>query len=314
VYDVAHVTPDQIKDLRKHGQDRLANTIENAKTSYADFTRDGGRVLVTTSKGNGGEPVMIVTGKDFHPTADNKATIHTHYHGDNATVADPMGSKAGTNWRIREAIKNHPQMVFVLPESVVQWGKQQMDTPTTDTSYGASWGNVTSQAQTTQDALNAIGLTDAGKIGTQVVSVHSKGGSVVSQLMGLDASGSRLKADRLELYDSLYGSQGDVAAWGTSKGGAKAQVVYYHGENDARRAKVIENALGSRYTLVDVSKEPKFDDTKNPVYKDAQKNTHTRTKDWDDDNGKKHYAHPTVREHFDDWGSHYRTVGQHLGE
>ncbi len=64
-----------------------------------------------------------------------------------------------------------------------------------------------SQAETTDLALAAAGLSKA-KIEKETVSVHSRGGNVIQNMMEKDdGSGRKLRADRLELHDSLYGSQ-----------------------------------------------------------------------------------------------------------
>jgi hypothetical protein len=97
---------------------RLGITIENAQRSYADLLglKPPAKIFVTTSDGNGGQPVMVVRGPQFK--TDQPAHVHTHYHGDNATVADPLGSKDGHNARIRAVVmKEDTLAVFVLPEA-----------------------------------------------------------------------------------------------------------------------------------------------------------------------------------------------------
>ncbi|HSB98351.1 MAG TPA: hypothetical protein VLE45_00455, partial [Burkholderiaceae bacterium] len=126
VYDVARTSQadiDALKNSCDPAQRRLGHTIENAKASYGDLLAKGARIVVTLNAGNGGEPVMTLTGPGFKP--ELPARIHTHYHGDNATVADPQGSKAGQNSRIRETVARDPQTVFVLPEC-------RSSTPTVD--------------------------------------------------------------------------------------------------------------------------------------------------------------------------------------
>ena len=157
-YDLSTVTDAQIKDLRRCGHTRLADTIVNAKTSYADLLgmKPPVTIRVVTSAGNGGEPVMVVTGPKFKPDAD--VHVHTHYHGDNATVADPLGSKAGTYARIRDTIlKEDTQAMFVLPEAANSPSK--VDSPDHSASYHVSWSNVKDQVQTVDDALAAATWT-----------------------------------------------------------------------------------------------------------------------------------------------------------
>src|SRR5262245_19560061 len=105
----------QMKDSKDEATKRLGYTIEHAKAAYDDLHAKGANIVVITSAGNGGQPVLVLTGKGFK--GDQPIHVHTHYHGNNATVADPQGSKAGQNARIRDALANDSQAVFVLPEA-----------------------------------------------------------------------------------------------------------------------------------------------------------------------------------------------------
>jgi hypothetical protein len=310
-YDVAKVTQSEIDALKGSRDDatrRLGRTIENAKTAYGDLIAKGGRIVVTTSAGNGGQPVLVAMGPGFDPKLP--ARVHTHYHGDNATVADPVGSKAGTNARIREVLARNPQTVFVLPEAKRRDGGSawQVDSPQHNTHYKASWAHVRSQVQTTEDALDAAGVTHIGK---EIVSVHSRGGEVIQQLMANDKSGRGLRADRLEIHDSLYGSQYAVAQWGaTANGKAAGRVIYYHGTNVAGRHAVIENAFKGRFTKVEMGAQKPLDETTNPVVRGPSGETLRRTESWVDKEGNKHVSRPLVRQFHEN--PHYRTTGQFL--
>ena len=119
-----------------------------------------------------------------------------------------------------------------------------------DNGYHADWSNVQSQARTTDEALKAAGITRVEK---QTVSVHSRGGEVIQRLMTLDPSGHALRADRLELHDSLYGSQGAVAQWGRTANGKQVdKVVYVHGTNAAGRDQEIAKVFKGAYVRIDV--------------------------------------------------------------
>lgn len=297
---------DRLKKSTNSSERRLGATIERARVAYADLIAAKGSVVVTTSAGNGGEPVVIVTGPKFDPK--EPARVHTHYHGDNATAADGPGSKAGTNARIREAIARNPQAVFVLPESLERSGQtQRSDSASKDTFYKASWTNAKSQAQTTDDALATIGVD---KVSKEIVSFHSRGGEALHEIMK-DKSGNGLRADRVEMHDSLYGSQYDAAAWAkTDNGKAVARVIFYHGTNNAKAHAPVEQAFGRRFTKVEMGTQAALDDKTNPVHRDADGKTHTRNRDWKDDQGVKHVNRPTVRQFDPD--PHYRTTGQFL--
>jgi hypothetical protein len=300
-YDVAQTSQAEIDALKKScdpAQRRLGHTIENAKASYGDLLADGARIVVALGAGNGGEPVMTLIGKGFDPRLP--ARVHTHYHGDNATVGDPVGSKAGQASRIRATIARDPQTVFVLPEA--RNATPAVDSPKHDNHYAADWSNVRSQAQTTADALKAAGVT---KIEKQTVSVHSRGGEVIQNLMARDPSGAGLRADRLELHDSLYGSQHAVARWGATANGRQVEkVIYVHGTNPEGRDAVIAKAFKGAYIRIDVARQKPLDDTSNPVVYEGNDAARGRI----DPHGGKG-SHDVRQFHPN---AHYRTTGQFL--
>ena len=322
---------DRAKGEAIEAKRRLGITIENAKVAYADLLgqKPPAKIYVTQSAGNGGQPVLVLVapGFDFSKPA---ARVHTHYHGDNATVADPAGSKAGTNARIADSLKREPQSVWVLPESVarpqkgVEW-PQQPDTPTHDGYYKASWDNVHSQVQTTSDALKAAGVD--GTNSKQVVSFHSRGGEALMNIMKSDSSGNGLKADRLELLDCLYGSQYSAAAWGdTANGKAAGRVVFYRGTNDVSAGDVIaphfktpRGATTQRFETIDVSvrleqmkkKDRNIEDKVNPVYTDGTSKKYYRgTVEVKMPNGEKKEVPVRLRQF--EQNPHYRTTGQFM--
>lgn len=309
---------------------RLGVTIENARTTYAGMLnmQPPAVIKAVLSAGNGGQPVLVLVNPYFDHSKPAKH-VHTHYHGDNATVADRQGSKAGTFARLIDQFHREPQSVWVLPESVARPKKneawpQQPDSAKHDTSYKASWDNVVSQTRTTRDALNAVGVSDQGA--KHVVSFHSRGGSAVDRMMAHDPTGAGLKADRLELHDSLYGSQDAVAQWGaTANGKAAARVVFYRGWNDANAGDVIQQAFRSprgtppRYEKIDVSqklaemrkKDPGIEDKVNPHYTDGTTTDYTRgTREVKGRDGKVHHVPVPMRQFDPD--PHYRTTGQFM--
>ena len=256
-YDVATTSKadiDALKNSPDKQQQRLGHTIENLQNSYRDLL-DGKQVniKVTMNAANGNEPVATMTSAALDPKLPVR--VHTHYHGDNATIGDPEGSKAGQNSRIRATLARDPQTVFVLPEC--QSARPTPDGPKHNLAYKAEWGNVKSQAETTDLALAAAGLSKA-KIEKETVSVHSRGGNVIQAMMhNDDGSGRKLRADRLELHDSLYGSQDVVARWGKTTNGQQVEkVIYVHGNNggihgDGRDREIAKTFKGS-YIRIDV--------------------------------------------------------------
>jgi hypothetical protein len=318
-FDIATTTPAQIQKLRDQHQDQLANTIENAQAAYGDFVaaHPGVKVIVTTSAGNGGHPVLVVKGA----AAGTDAHVHTHYHGDNATVGDPLGSKAGQNARIRDTVLQDPHAVFVLPEAANSTATP--DSPSNDNHYSVDWSEVKSEVKTTDDALDAAGVQRPPK--ETVVSFHSGGGMALVTLVNADKAdkgGSTLKADRLELYDCVYHfGKGNLPQyhfesrlrdWSqTASGKAVKQVIFYRGSNDVSRAAVIEQSVGKgKFKLVDMANEPKLsqnpglDDAIDPPAENANGNWTEVVRDGKQTGKVAHNFNP---------GAHYRTVGEFMG-
>jgi hypothetical protein len=243
--DVGNMRPGELDALRRSSNPldrRRADTIARAQTAYADHMARGGRVIVSASQGNGGHPVVTLLPPGFDP--NKPARVQTHYHGFHATVADGRNHSSGTTRRIDELQARDPQLVVVLPEA--------SNAPARGGNYATNWNNVRSQAQTTRDALAAAGVNDAN-ITHRTVSAHSGGGAALARAMQSQRDGSGVQADRLELADSLYGSESAVAAWARTPAGRAAQdVTYLHGTNRAGRDRAIRDAFGDRYRRVSV--------------------------------------------------------------
>lgn len=150
-----------------------------AEKSFGGMT-PAPRVLVTSSAGNGGEPVTVIV----PPGAQAPLRVHTHYHGDRA------GSVSGENAAadaVAARVKSGDRTVYVLPEA------RSVGTPT-------GWGNVRDLDRTAQDALAAAGLGRAD-VGDRTVSAHSAGGRALVQGT---ADGQTITADQLIIQDALY--------------------------------------------------------------------------------------------------------------
>jgi len=210
---------------------RLIATLDRAKAAYGDMVADGARIIVTTSEGNGGAPVVMVLPKGYDPTKQTE--VHTHYHGVNQTVAEGDEHGAGLKTRIRDTQAASKQAVFVLPES--------------EDGHGKSWNNVKSITQTTDDALRHCGVSEKkindpcdANAAYRVVSAHSGGGEAIRRAIEgdpkapKDETGSRLRANELHLRDCLYGgTEKTIADWaGTTNGKNVNQVVYMHATNE----------------------------------------------------------------------------------
>lgn len=229
VFDVANVQPSELERLRR-SQPHLADTIARAKEAYGGL--QGARVLVTTSAGNGGMPVVTIVPPGFDP--NKPARVHTHYHGDLATAADRHGSPAGTTERVKELMQRYPQTVFVLPESAPPTGGY------------ANWSRVRSQAETARDALRAAGIS--GENVESIVSAHSRGGNALVNAM---RTREGIRADRIELLDPMAGRESAITSWFRTADAQRVKsVVFVHSSDPASAGEPIRGAIGSRYRAI----------------------------------------------------------------
>lgn len=249
VYDLATVTDEQIEVLYQGSDEeqRTARTIEEARVTYGSLLEPGpdgqtpGRIVVTTSEGNGGQPVLVIVPPGY--SADADTTVHTHYHGKDTTVGAEH-STVGRDQAILDAVRENPQTILVLPED--------RGAPTSaedDVSYSATWGNADDQVATTEDALRAVDL-DPTSVDRSVVSAHSAGGAAIRNL----ARAGKLQADELLLHDCFYGNQGErLLDWLKELPEEERPLVsYYLGTNDAAtQTRGYPEALGPAYKTED---------------------------------------------------------------
>lgn len=207
-WDVGSISRDELAKL-KQSSPALARTIEQAKSTYAEFLSrtPPARISVSSPPGNGGAPVLTLVPPGFDPT--RATSVQTHFHGDLTSVAAPNGSHTGN---IKEQLAKDPQRVWVLPEAQGNVG-----------SSGTNWNNVKDHAATVRDALASAGVSPTGNT-THVVSAHSAGGRALAAAM---TSGT-LRADQLVLLDCLYeretGPGANTAILNAVKHGALSQV------------------------------------------------------------------------------------------
>ncbi|MFH1807144.1 MAG: hypothetical protein ABIJ09_00260 [Pseudomonadota bacterium] len=244
-HDVASTSEAELGRLRASRDprdQRLANTIVNARRAYADTLAQGGRVVVSQSPANGGQPVLTLVPPGFDPS--KPARVHTHYHGWNSTVADAPGHGTRRTENMQDIQRRDPQTLFVLPEC------SNAPTRGAGQSYKAAWSNVSDQARTTDDALRAAGVRPE-QAREHVVSAHSAGGKALHFAMAAHPDGSGLRADRLQLFDCFYGDWDQaVRSWaGTANGRQASRVEYFHGTNDNPRglSQGLQRAFGDRF-------------------------------------------------------------------
>jgi hypothetical protein len=155
-------------------------------------------IVLTSSAGNGNEPVMLLVPPDFAANPSYPRPVQTYYHG----VGLPVGGHpdaAGTTEAIDAIWKStHPDPIFVLPEA------QSVPDDPGGTHGGWRLNGTINVAQTTNDAL-AVAYAGTGvqpAISERVVSAHSRGGAALA--LSLQHDPNSLQADRLLLLDCLY--------------------------------------------------------------------------------------------------------------
>ena len=232
--DVGSISKEELAKLRQ-ASPALARTIEQAKSTYAEFLSrtPAARITVTTCPGNGAAPVLTLVPPGFDPS--RPATVQTHFHGDMTSVASPSGPHTGN---IKEQLTKDPQRVWVLPEAQGNVG-----------SSGTNWNNVKDQAGTVNDALAGAGVTARNF----VVSAHSAGGRAIAAAM----TGGTLKADQLVLLDCLYerdaGPGANTAILNAVKKGGLSQVkdvvIVATGSYPAERDEKLREAGGGKVRM-----------------------------------------------------------------
>ncbi len=217
-------TPAQLRALSAT-DGPAADLVRSAQSAFGDLAARGGRVLVTTSAGNGGKPVAVVLPAGFDPS--RPARVQTHYHGDRTSSAEPDGY---TTQAILELGRADPQQVFVLPEARAKVGASPTD-----------WTNVQSQARTTDDALAAAGVT---RVSERTVSAHSSGGRALARALGSEGG---LSADRVVLLDCLYEPAATSIRTGlTALGDKVREIVVVRASNEDARANSMVAAFPNR--------------------------------------------------------------------
>ena len=225
-YEVTSASPssDELKTMAKT-QPALARTISKAQAAFGDLQAKGGRLIVTTSAGNGNQPVLTIVPPGFDPS--KPAKVQTHYHGDRTSVAAKDGR---TTNGIKALIAADPQEVFVLPEA-----KGNVDADGTD------WSNATNETQTTNDALAAAGVSNVSE---RTVSAHSAGGRALAT--ALQTRGG-VQADRVLMLDCLYQPAADSIKKGLkANGGSVKEIVVVRGTNEPARQKEMIEAFKPR--------------------------------------------------------------------
>lgn len=178
--DVSQVAPGStaFQQLSPAQQQAVRDARAFAQAQFAGLAPPPS-VLVTTSPGNGGQPVTVIV----PPGATPPLEVHTHYHGDRSrSLATNPAADA-----LAKTIRAGGNTVFVLPEARSTAGR-------------TDWTNVSNTAQTTADALAQAGLGGAD-VARRSLSVHSAGGRALVQAL---KAGEQLSLDQLVIQDALF--------------------------------------------------------------------------------------------------------------
>jgi hypothetical protein len=195
-----------LEDLRASAQGdeqlmRYVETLERAllNPTYQEWAKEGATISLTTSAGNGGEPVMVLAPPGFDPNESLERPVHTHYHGLGSPVAGDAAMEAEINdiWSSTD-----PAPIFILPEAITV--TSDVEGAGNEWRTHGGWPDEPNVELTTQDGLSAVygGPVEEGTIGERVVSAHSRGGAALTRSIMADPDS--LQADRLLLLDCLY--------------------------------------------------------------------------------------------------------------
>jgi hypothetical protein len=188
----------------------MVKAIETARPAYERINyKSGAKVLMTTSKGSGGMPVLLIVPPKFDATKDAK--LHVHFHGDYATISDVAGvALGGLAGPIKDLQDQDTQRVMVLPEC----NNPSFATPGGETPhYSAEWSNLSNLVLIQDDALKAVGAASVAGDG-YIVSGHSGGGHGISVTMASDlksSSARTFRCNQLRLLDCLHYNKSDTS-------------------------------------------------------------------------------------------------------
>ncbi|MBL8956708.1 MAG: hypothetical protein JNK82_38395 [Myxococcaceae bacterium] len=192
------VSKAELEALRKAGKVDLAETLEGVQKNYKKLLDAGAKIVVTTSAGNNGRPIVTVVPPALANNKDPKVKydVVVHYHGMHGSVPNPNGSSP-TRTQIEASFKRSPPTVYVLPTAkiVPAWKGT-----TTAPEWSAS---VRDTRKTADDGV-------AGVVGTRrqtTVSAHSLGREALTAAIAHKG----LKADRVDVQDGFSGA-GDIKA------------------------------------------------------------------------------------------------------
>lgn len=237
--DVTRVSARRLAAWRAGGlcAQQHAATVERARSAYARLLDMGARVLVARVGSNGGCPAVLLVPPGFQPASPHR--VHVHFHGWNSSAAEPEGHPAGVSKAIARRFDRDARTVYVLPECEnIPLNARPVWAGVQSVTVETSWANVESTSGTADELLAmAFGAAPRASSVEHVLSAHSGGGRALGYAMQRRPRGDGLRADRVELYDCLYGApygalsaRQALKAWlRTPSGTAVRAVAYFEG-------------------------------------------------------------------------------------
>lgn len=189
-----------------------------------------GRVSVVYPAANGGRPVLVFIPRDLDP--EKPVRLSTYFHG---RLGDLSSEYPALIRRVAE-VAPRSQTVFVFPQG---WMHMPADA-WMDPAAGESFAGLEAAAiaEATRSAGRPLAITG------RTVTAHSNGGFAVANA----ARSGELKADRLQLYDCFYESDG-VRSWETIGDWAAAQkpeLTVITATNDRARNEEFSRRTGAK--------------------------------------------------------------------
>lgn len=183
-------------ELAALGNKDLADTVAGVQQNYQKLLDAGAKILITTSAGNNGRPIVTVVPPALANNEDpkQKYDVVVHYHGMHGSVAKPNASSPVRS-QIEASFKRTPPTVFVLPTAKIV-PTMQGDFKTTMPVWSES---VRDTGKTAADGVAGV----VGSRGQLTVSAHSLGRQALTAAMKHQG----LNADRIDVQDGFSAVQ-----------------------------------------------------------------------------------------------------------
>lgn len=170
-----------------------------------------GSIKIINPSSNGNRPVLILVPDQFN--RDENAKLLLYFHGYGGNLSTSM-MKYDRLKRVRELVKENPQMIIAMPQSANKKPFTYWMNPQYDESFSGLLGDI-------EDAAKSM-IGTAPKIKKLQVEGHSAGGGVISRL----AKNDQLKATKITLHDGMYSGWGPPLGRWAKKNNVPVDAVY----------------------------------------------------------------------------------------